>query len=345
MRIAHMADPLIGVIADFYLPEMQDKQWQKERIEAFGRACDSAIEEKAELILLTGKLFAEGYLPDSVISQVLDLMREKKILFVWRCDDIGREYLKHKTNLPDNLFLLGGIMGQEEFIFRDAHIFCFSEEKKLDGNHNLLLWEETGSIDQERLNKIQFAFPKLQYIIAREANYYLEQGRFLAEPRIKLEHSGFDDGEISGYVLLDLKEEKGKTLPRRTVEMAQYHFHRRLISLEGEETEDEVYRRCIAATSGLGKHDFVRIVLQGEIDVESFVDAALLTEKLRPRFFYLEVFNDCKMVLDEAVYANEISLKSEFIRMVLGEDSLSESEKSRIIQCGWNALRGKELSE
>ncbi len=79
--------------------------------------------------------------------------------------------------------------------------------------------------------------------------------------------------------------------------------------------------------------------------MEAFVRADTLRENLEARFFYLEVFNDCRLELDEEAYANDISLKSEMIRMVLGDDSLSESEKSRIIQCGWNALRGKELPE
>ena len=100
-----------------------------------------------------------------------------------------------------------------------------------------------------------------------------------------------------------------------------------------------------AATASFTKHDFVRIVLKGRVDVEAFVRANTLRENLEARFFYLEVFNDCRLELDEEAYANDISLKSEMIRMVLGDDSLSESEKSRIIQCGWNALRGKELPE
>ena len=43
--------------------------------------------------------------------------------------------------------------------------------------------------------------------------------------------------------------------------------------------------------------------------------------------------------------AYEVSLMAEFARQVQGDDSLSPSEKSRIVRCGWNALNGKGLVE
>ena len=65
MLAAYIADPQIGAIADFYMPEMKDRQWQKERMEAFEEACDLAVQKGAELVLLAGSVFAEEYIPDA----------------------------------------------------------------------------------------------------------------------------------------------------------------------------------------------------------------------------------------------------------------------------------------
>ena len=43
-------------------------------------------------------------------------------------------------------------------------------------------------------------------------------------------------------------------------------------------------------------------------------------------------------------FENDISLRSEFVRLALQDDSLSESERNRLISCGWNALIGKGVS-
>ena len=56
MLAAYIADPRIGAIADFYMPETKDRQWQKERMEAFEEACDLAVQKGAELVLLAGSV-------------------------------------------------------------------------------------------------------------------------------------------------------------------------------------------------------------------------------------------------------------------------------------------------
>ena len=290
MLAAYIADPQIGAIADFYMPEMKDRQWQKERMEAFEEACDLAVQKGAELVLLAGSVFAEEYIPDAVIAQVLEVIRGRKAVFVWNPDRVGREYLKHRADIPSNFFVLNS-GGNGSFLWKDAQVGVWPGRERGDDHANLLL--------------------------AAGASAFVREGQnFRREAVGKLENTGFDDPEDSGFVLFGL-----------------------------EDDYIAVYRKCAAATASFTKHDFVRIVLKGRVDVEAFVRANTLRENLEARFFYLEVFNDCRLELDEEAYANDISLKSEMIRMVLGDDSLSESEKSRIIQCGWNALRGKELPE
>lgn len=290
MLAAYIADPQIGAIADFYMPEMKDRQWQKERMEAFEEACDLAVQKGAELVLLAGSVFAEEYIPDAVIAQVLEVIRGRKAVFVWNPDRVGREYLKHRADIPSNFFVLNS-GGNGSFLWKDAQVGVWPGRERGDEEANVLL--------------------------AAGASAFVREGQnFRREAVGKLENTGFDDPEDSGFVLFGL-----------------------------EDDYIAVYRKCAAATASFTKHDFVRIVLKGRVDVEAFVRANTLRENLEARFFYLEVFNDCRLELDEEAYANDISLKSEMIRMVLGDDSLSESEKSRIIQCGWNALRGKELPE
>jgi hypothetical protein len=50
------------------------------------------------------------------------------------------------------------------------------------------------------------------------------------------------------------------------------------------------------------------------------------------------------MEVDRNALENDISLQSEFVRLVLQDESLSETERSRLISCGWNALNGKEVA-
>ena len=42
-------------------------------------------------------------------------------------------------------------------------------------------------------------------------------------------------------------------------------------------------------------------------------------------------------------YQNDISLKGEFIRLVLSQESLNDEEKSKVISTGIKALAGEDI--
>jgi hypothetical protein len=70
-----------------------------------------------------------------------------------------------------------------------------------------------------------------------------------------------------------------------------------------------------------------------------------LKAQLQSKVFYAEVYVNTIMDIDEEAFENDISLRSEFVRLALQDDSLSESERNRLICCGWNVLNGKEVTE
>ncbi|MDO4296518.1 MAG: hypothetical protein Q4D90_10225 [bacterium] len=343
MRIAHIHAPLIGAIPDCYLPKAKDEEWLQARIAAFAEACKEAVLQKAEWILLTGNLFAEGYVTDAIVSKILDILRETALCFVWREDAIGSAYLRHKSELPPHFYRLSHGK-REEFLLREALISC-SSLSSLSRDTSVLLFEEAEKLEEETLLTLKENFPRLQYVITPTKHYIWKEGSFVGEELVKLEGTDFEDENGSGYYLLDLQEERGESVPFQKIERATYHFRTLRVEVESEDDTTAVYRKCTLATRGLGKRDFVRIELQGLTAVERFLNPNLIQERLEDRFFYLELFNNCKLELDEAAYANDISLKSEFVRSVLAADSLSEAEKGRILPCGFHALEGEEVSE
>ena len=49
--------------------------------------------------------------------------------------------------------------------------------------------------------------------------------------------------------------------------------------------------------------------------------------------------------IDAEEFETDISLRSEFVRLALNDNTLSDAERSRLICRGWNALGGKAVSE
>ena len=72
-------------------------------------------------------------------------------------------------------------------------------------------------------------------------------------------------------------------------------------------------------------------------------DVQYLTKKLENQFYAITIEDKTKIKIDYHKYENDVSLKGEFIRLVLSQEDLSEEEKSKIINTGIKALSGEEV--
>ena len=59
-------------------------------------------------------------------------------------------------------------------------------------------------------------------------------------------------------------------------------------------------------------------------------------------FYYEKVYDETSLLIKYSDYEKDVSLKGEFIRMVLNSD-LDEEKKSEVIRCGIQALIGEEI--
>ena len=60
-------------------------------------------------------------------------------------------------------------------------------------------------------------------------------------------------------------------------------------------------------------------------------------------FFFIKIKAETKLVLDPKDYEQDVSLKGEFIRLVMASDA-SEEDKVKIIRTGLEALTGEEVT-
>ena len=87
----------------------------------------------------------------------------------------------------------------------------------------------------------------------------------------------------------------------------------------------------------------VEILLTGEVDPTANIAVSYLQNLLRPRFFFSKIKNETRMRIDPNDYKNDISLKGEFIRLVLASNA-SDEDKAAMIRTGLQALTGEEIT-
>jgi DNA repair exonuclease SbcCD nuclease subunit len=158
-----------------------------------------------------------------------------------------------------------------------------------------------------------------------------------------LEGRGFDECGKKGFVVLDV-DETNRTATAQFVSLAARTLYELPVDVTGCLTTNEAARRIDEAvrTSDYPSASLVKILLQGEVDVECELNVDYLTELFSDYFYLVKVVDETKISVKYSDYEKDESLKGEFIRMVLASD-LGEEQKSEVIRCGLMALSGEEI--
>ncbi|MDD3947636.1 MAG: metallophosphoesterase [Clostridia bacterium] len=154
-----------------------------------------------------------------------------------------------------------------------------------------------------------------------------------------LEGRGFDETGEKGFVLLDC--EKGQ-VEHRFIPFCTRTVHE--IDVDITDVSPSKIESIVSdAIKEVRNKDLLRVNLTGVYPPESFKNLLYLQQKLEHDFYYAEVRDKTRIKIDPASYADGVSLKSEFIRLVLADEKLTQEQSDKIIACGISALKGEEI--
>lgn len=181
-----------------------------------------------------------------------------------------------------------------------------------------------------------------------------------------LEGRGFDECGEHGFVVLDIDVGGKSIAPPDSLAATQsmpveisrpvkcsYEFvpfaRRKLytveVDVEGAQTTAEMMERAGEALerAGCTAESMVKIVLTGMLDVECEKDLAYFLAGFRQRFYYVKVYDETTLKIEISDYMLDESLKGEYVRQVMADDSLLDEEKGYVIRYGLQAIAGEEV--
>ena len=159
----------------------------------------------------------------------------------------------------------------------------------------------------------------------------------------RLEPNGFAGSPYGGYALFDLGTDGVEDFA--WVERAEHPCVVRRVRLDGSVGIEDVAVTVGNAAKDVERSACLRIELVGNLSLGTYVNAGDLQSRIGRHFAYVEVVDLCSVDLDVDELDADLSLLAEFVRQVHDDGSLSETEKARIIRCGWSVLNGKEPVE
>lgn len=331
MRLMLCTGPGVGELPSVDLPADSVGDWQRDRVRVLGEALAGARSQGAETCVVAGGLFGHGFVPQSLLEGVMELLGRQGLPVcyvpqVGEADDLEARI----PSLPPTLRVVRcDEYGRASFEVEDS------------GEH-------VGVQVDDRLAGLDagtsVTIPEGGLAIVRGGDACAVRDAAGRELSLgPLEPSSFAESSPSGYVLADVGADGIES--STWVGVAFHTFASRAVALDGTEVSKGALRTVAEAVRDVDRSACLRIVLRGRLPLDVYLNPSDIAEKLAPHFFYVEVADQCGLDIDVEELGSDVSLLAEFVRRVVGDESLSQTERTRILRCGWNALNGRDLAE
>ena len=139
--------------------------------------------------------------------------------------------------------------------------------------------------------------------------------------------------EVISYCKKDTNNAFEYILEKEAIEFAK--------TLINPEEDNLLWGIPFVSKDNISTKDIIQITLEGEITEDTEIEPESYTSVFENRFFNFLIKDKTELKIDYSKYEKDVSLKSEFIRLVKEQKSLSDEEKSKVIMNGIKALAGR----
>lgn len=355
MKLIHTADlHLDSSLANF--PAAQAKERRAELLESFRRMVEVADEQKISAILIAGDLFdSPRQIRKQTVKTVLEtIARYPNIHFYYLTGnhDGGADLLGSVESLPENLHTFSGkwTSYRLENVVITAAQSPAPETLSLDPKDiNILLLhgqalDTFSAAGTDEIPLRAYAGKGVDYLALGHYHSYTEyrvDDRAVACYSGTPEGRGFDECGPKGYVLLEVTPQK--QIKRQFVPFAQRTLHEVRLDLSGCTRQSELESRAEAALADIPRDDLVKLTVCGELDPDFEPDYLRIDRRLEDFWFSRRNDDEVSVLIRPEDYRDDRSLKGEFIRLVLADESLTKEDRDAVIRLGLQALFGKEV--
>lgn len=353
MKLIHCADIHLDSALEANLDRSRARERKAELCTAFARMVRYARENGVEAVLIAGDLFDSVRVSAATAEFVLDRIRsapEVSFLYLRGNHDEAADPFDGLER-PCNLLTFG--REWTYFHFGDVTIAGidpedwdgFYDQLELNpGRTNIVMLHGQTSTQPGRE---MIALPKLR----RRNIRYLALGHIhtwrqenLDDEGIWcysgcLEGRGFDECGEKGFVLLETKDGGVKS---QFVSFASRRLYNVPVDITGLTTVPQIRQAMENAADGIHSDSLVKFTLTGTYTPQTQKDLQFLRKSMEMFFWFVKIKDESRFDIPKESYEHDISLKGEFIRLVMASDR-SEDEKAKIICCGIQALSGEEI--
>lgn len=356
MKILHCADLHMDSPMETHMTREQAAKRNAEILMSFQRMTEYAENENVRVVLIAGDLFDGERVTRRTVEGVLDAVRRTPqidYLYVSGNHDdqtnafADQEIPENFKRFTDkwNTIEYGDVAVSGIEITKNNASTLYGQLPAQKSRVNIVMLHGQVSsaceVDQVNLNLLKGK--NINYLALGHIHTYsceqLDCDGIYCYPGC-LEGRGFDECGEKGFVVLDTD---GRKITPIFIPFSSRKLHRVTVDITGATTNSAVHQAMKRASQNIDKKDMVEFILTGAADPSARIAKKYLYNLVESDFFFVKIKDETKLILDPKDYENDISLKGEFIRLVMASDA-GEADKIKIIRTGLEALAGEEIT-
>lgn len=356
MKILHCADLHMDSPMETHMTREQAAKRNAEILMSFQRMTEYAENENVRVVLIAGDLFDGERVTRRTVEGVLDAVRRTPqidYLYVSGNHDdqtnafADQEIPENFKRFTDkwNTIEYGDVAVSGIEITKNNASTLYGQLPAQKSRVNIVMLHGQVSsaceVDQVNLNLLKGK--NINYLALGHIHTYsceqLDCDGIYCYPGC-LEGRGFDECGEKGFVVLDTD---GRKITLIFIPFSSRKLHRVTVDITGATTNSAVHQAMKRASQNIDKKDMVEFILTGAADPSARIAKKYLYNLVESDFFFVKIKDETKLILDPKDYENDISLKGEFIRLVMASDA-GEADKIKIIRTGLEALAGEEIT-
>lgn len=379
MKIIHCADLHLDSKLNTNLDGAKKRERKAELLGTFTRLIDYAVKNAVKAIIIAGDLFDTKHVSVTARNTVSQaVINHPEITFYYLKGNHDADgFLNQLEAMPDNLKLFSDTWTTYELCSDDkaaqtdhAHGNCCNVTitgVELNKDNSSYIYSAL-VLDNDKINIVVLHGQERNYAVKNKGEAisigdlknkgidYLALGHIhsykeeILDTRGVycypgcLEGRGFDECGEHGFVLLDIDEEQ-KSIQRSFIPFAKRRLHTVYADVTGCMTTPDISAviKEVLDREAIPETDMVKLVLTGRVDALCEKDISVLLSRLQGDFYFLKLYDETSLAVDFNEFRHDESLKGEFVRTVMADDSLTEEMKAEIIRCGVFALAGEEI--
>lgn len=356
MKILHCADLHMDSPMETHMTREQAAKRNAEILMSFQRMTEYAENENVRVVLIVGDLFDGERVTRRTVEGVLDAVRRTpQIDYLYvsgNHDDQTNAFADQE--IPENFkrftdkwntikYRDVAVSGIEITKNNASTLYEQLPAQKSRVNIVMLHGQISSACEVDQVNLNLLKGKNINYLALGHIHTYsceqLDCDGIYCYPGC-LEGRGFDECGEKGFVVLDTD---GRKIMPSFIPFSSRKLHRVTVDITGAATNSAVHQAMKRASQNIDKKDMVEFILTGAADPSARIAKKYLYNLMEDDFFFVKIKDETKLILDPKDYENDISLKGEFIRLVMASDA-GEADKIKIIRTGLEALAGEEIT-